>query len=227
MRLLDLTLPTLEQNLALDEALLREGHETLRFWESPQYAVVLGASGKRALEADLAACQAEGVPVLRRASGGGTVLLGPGCLLYSLILRYDRRPAMMDLNASNRIILETTARALGQGELAGISDLTLDGMKFSGTAQRRLRHGLLFHATILYDFELERISRLLREPQRQPDYRAGRPHQAFVRNLAMTAPAIRAALADEWDATEAQSKLPDLTALIDEKYGNLQWTERL
>ena len=50
MQLLDLTLPTLADNLALDEALLLQaeagGPEALRFWEWPSYAVVIGAGGK-------------------------------------------------------------------------------------------------------------------------------------------------------------------------------------
>src|SRR5437667_5341974 len=90
MRFLDLTLPTAAENLALDEALLLEaeagrGGEVLRLWEWSRYAVVLGA-GCRLAEVDEAACAADAVPILRRASGGGTVLLGPGCLCYTLVL---------------------------------------------------------------------------------------------------------------------------------------------
>ncbi|MFO0889594.1 MAG: hypothetical protein U0790_10705, partial [Isosphaeraceae bacterium] len=49
LALLDRTLPTVEENLALDEALLVEADEgragaVLRFWEPTGFAVVLGAS---------------------------------------------------------------------------------------------------------------------------------------------------------------------------------------
>ncbi|HEV3117610.1 MAG TPA: lipoate--protein ligase family protein, partial [Gemmataceae bacterium] len=84
MYLLDLTLPTIAENLALDEALLLEaeagGAEVLRFWEWKRPAVVLGAGSRLADDVDEAACHADGVPILRRSSGGGTVLLGSGCL---------------------------------------------------------------------------------------------------------------------------------------------------
>ena len=50
-----------------------------------------------AQDVDEAACQADGVPILRRSSGGGTVLLGRGCLLYSLVLSYDRSPALAEV----------------------------------------------------------------------------------------------------------------------------------
>src|SRR5437868_2848192 len=91
MYFLEKTLPTLAENLALDEALLLEaeagrGGEVLRLWEWPLPAVVLGAGCRLAEDVDEERCRADGVPVLRRASGGGTVLLGAGCLLYTLVL---------------------------------------------------------------------------------------------------------------------------------------------
>jgi len=95
MRLLDFSLPDAAENLALDEALLLAaeagtGGELLRLWEAPRHAVVVGAGGSVALDVNVPACEADGVPILRRASGGGTVLIGPGCLCYSLVLGYER-----------------------------------------------------------------------------------------------------------------------------------------
>src|SRR5690349_19969206 len=80
MHFLDLTLPILAENLALDEALLLEGEdgrggEVLRPWEWPRRAVVLGAGCWFAADVYEASCLHDGVPLLRRASGGGTVLL--------------------------------------------------------------------------------------------------------------------------------------------------------
>src|SRR5262245_36170851 len=99
-RFLDRTLPTLAENLALDEALLiaaeAGGPEVLRLWRWPAPAVVLGAGGRLADDVRADACAADGVPVRRRSSGGGTVLLGPGCLCYSLVLGMDR-PGLREL----------------------------------------------------------------------------------------------------------------------------------
>ena len=85
----DLTLPTPEENLACDEVLLDiceagrlEG--VLRFWEPAQHFVVLGYANRAAREANLEFCRSAGIRVLRRCSGGGAVLQGPGCLNYSL-----------------------------------------------------------------------------------------------------------------------------------------------
>src|SRR3954468_4590962 len=110
MEFVDATLPTLAENLALDEALVLEaeagrGGEVLRVWEWPRPAVVLGAGGRIADDVDAAACDRDGVPLARRSSGGGRVLVRPGCLLYSLVLRYDRSDDLRDIRRSNRWIL--------------------------------------------------------------------------------------------------------------------------
>src|SRR5687768_735134 len=97
MKLLDLTLKTPAENLALDEALLdfceqgQGADEILRFWEPREYFVVVGYANKVDLEVDRAACEKLNVPILRRCTGGGTVVQGPGCLNYTLILRIDHR----------------------------------------------------------------------------------------------------------------------------------------
>src|SRR5690606_7342047 len=128
------------------------------------------------------------VPILRRASGGGTVLWGKGCLLYTLVLRYDREPALTQVRPSYEWILGEVANAVGlRGiEQAGISDLSVAGRKFSGNAQQRKRDHVLHHGTILYDFDLASIERYLKLPPRQPEYRANRPHADFLCNVPLS-----------------------------------------
>src|ERR1700722_10259548 len=107
---LETTLATAAENLALDEALLLEAEagrasEVLRVWEQPALAVVLGSGCKLAEDVDDVACLADAVPILRRSSGGGTVLLGQGCLCYSLVLAFAHDPMLTDVQPSYRFIL--------------------------------------------------------------------------------------------------------------------------
>lgn len=213
MKLLDLSLSTPEENLALDEALLEAaekgeiGSEVLRFWESSQTFVVLGYSNKAALEANLTACQKDQIPVLRRISGGGTVLQGPGCLNYSLILRIPEEGPLTHLIETNHYILEKNRGGLipylGSLQLQGTSDLTIENLKFSGNAQRRKKFYLLYHGTLLYKFKLNRISRYLQFPSRQPEYRRSRSHTNFVTNISLAPEKIREALQKTWKAEGA------------------------
>ena len=237
MHFLDRTLPSPAENLALDEALLLEaeagtGGEVLRLWEWPSPAVVLGAGGQLAVDVDEAACAEDGIPVLRRASGGGTVLLGRGCLLFSLILNYETAPPLADITTSYRYILDRVSDALrsvhSQIERAGISDLAVAGRKFSGNAQQRKRAHVLHHGTLLYDFDLDAIGRYLRTPERQPEYRRGRSHRDFVMNLPADADTLKRLLREEWGANEELVDWPEarVAELVAEKYAREDWVRR-
>jgi lipoate-protein ligase A len=237
MRLLDLTLTDLNENLALDEALLLDaergaGGETLRLWAWPSYAVVLGAAGVIADDVDESACTADGVPLARRASGGGTVLLGPGCLNYSLVLAMDRAPELSQVTPSYCYVARVMAAALADIqpgiELAGSSDLAVLGCKFSGNAQQRKRRFLLHHGTVLHGFDFAKIGRYLRLPPRRPEYRADRRHADFLMNLPDRSAEIRAALARGWDARATTSQWPAdaVRELVETKYARPEWVRR-
>jgi lipoate-protein ligase A len=248
MDLLDLTLATPEENLALDEALLLEAEagkqgEVLRFWEWVPYAVILGSAGRIQEEVHESRCQAEGVPILRRCSGGGTVLLGPGCLVYSLVLSFEHAPALQDVTHSYRYIFERVGRALQEAVLrsaagqtsdtppltqAGSSDLALADGKISGNPQRRMRHHLLHHGTILHGFDSRRIGRYLPLPQRQPAYRRDRAHEHFVTNLPAPVETIKEQLRQAWDADRPRLTWDEdlVRQLVAEKYANPAWTRR-
>jgi len=237
--LLDLTLPTVQQNLALDEVLLQQAEHKLlpipilRLWESTQYAVVLGRAGKVVAEVQLDHCNQDELPVLRRCSGGGTVLVGPGCLLYALILPKDFCGPHAGITDTTTHLLdqlsETFQKAGYQIEPAGTSDLARARCKVSGNSQRWLRNTLLHHGTFLYEFEIALTSRYLQNPGRQPAYRANRSHDEFLSNLPCTQNELKQLLIDGWQAKPAEWTLPidQVTELVREKYQQDSWNYKL
>jgi len=235
MRLLDLTLPDPAENLALDEALLLAAEtgdaEVLRLWELPTLAVVLGSGGSVAIDANVAACEADRVPILRRASGGGTVVIGPGCLCFSLVLSYDRAPGLDQIRASNRFVLNRTQHALApiiSANLEGTSDLAVNGVKISGNAQQRKRTHFLHHGTLLCGFDLALFTKYLHAPERQPEYRQNRPHAEFVANLPATVAEVKRLLVAEWQAEGEYEGVPldSMRELVAEKYARDEWNRR-
>ena len=252
MKYLDLTLPTPEENLACDETLLdwcdeRDGPEVLRFWEPNRHFVVVGYSNRVECEVNLAACRELNIPVLRRCSGGGTVVQGPGCLNYALILRVASHPALQTVTGANRFVMERNHQALEKllpgsnrrteaqsskteirnpkVSVRGHADLAIDGRKFSGNAQRRKRHAVLFHGTFLLDFDHDLVSRLLPMPSKEPDYRRSRSHADFLVNLYVSAAEVKAALTQAWGAAVAVDELPSAGTreLAIEKYSSEAW----
>ncbi len=235
MKLCDLTLPTPEENLACDEVLLDrceagESDEVLRFWASPEYFVVLGYANKAATEVNLTYCQQQAIPVLRRCTGGGTVLQGPGVLNYSLVLRIDESGPCRNTSATNRFILERhrdvfAKLVLAPVEWRGQSDLAMGGLKFAGNAQRRHRRFLLFHGSFLLHLDFELLEKALPLPSRQPDYRINRSHSDFLINLKIPDHVIKTALSQAWNATEPLDPVPfdQITFLAREKYALAEW----
>lgn len=235
MKRLDVTLPTPAENLALDEALLDaaeaagEPREVLRLWEPDAPMAVVGRSSRVDDEVHGGACRERGIPVLRRISGGAAVLGGPGCLMYALVLSYERRPTLRRVDQAHRFVLGTMAKALSRHVpgvcCQGVSDLAFAGRKFSGNSVRCKRDHLLYHGTVLYDYPLELIARCLPMPPHQPDYREGRDHGAFVCNLPLSAELIRRTLIEAWEADRPLPSWPreETARLAAGRYASLGW----
>lgn len=195
-------------SVALDEALCRYVAEQvpgsgglggLRLWSNPT-SIILGRTC--AADQNLASPEAmlrithkksnwNAQPILcRRASGGGTVLHGPGNLNYSVFLSLKHYPDFFSLRDSYARMLEMVQRALNaQGietTIRGQSDLVLAGddgvaRKISGNAQFRKHGVMVFHGTLITRADLiEAISAYLMHPPKEPEYRAGRSHRSFL-----------------------------------------------
>jgi len=138
-----------------------------------------------------------------------------------------RPPQRQSLEILDRITEVLTAKAPHVG-FDGSSDLCLAGKKFSGNAQRRRRNWLLHHGTLLYNFPLDQISRYLREPPRQPTYRASRPHADFVTNFPTDAAWLDQGLRLAWAADDPLSVWPrELTEqLVRTRYSREEWIRR-
>lgn len=209
MKYLDLAFADPARNLACDEMLIdlceESRTEVLRIWEPSNYFVVLGYSNRVSREVDVDACGAKAIPILRRFSGGGAVLQGPGCINYTLVVRNERPGYIGDIATAYRRVLEPhrrlfqalTSKAV---RIEGISDLAIAGLKFSGNSQHRKRACTLFHGTFLLKFDLSLVETCLRLPSKQPAYRRDRPHRAFLTNLAIDPLEVREKLKKEWQA---------------------------
>lgn len=236
MKYLNLTLKTPAENLACDEALLNVCEngliqdEILRFWEPKQHFVVLGYSNRVKLEVNDVVARNFKIPIFRRSSGGGTVLQGPGCLNYSLILRIDRSPKLSNLIKTNHYVLSRHQKSLTQllGQpvhIQGISDLTVDNFKFSGNAQRRKKKFLLYHGTLLLKMDLNLIETVLKMPPKEPDYRKERRHLQFVTNIDCDRSEIIRSFKKVWRAEDSLEMRfgKEIKTLAKEVYSSRDW----
>jgi lipoate---protein ligase len=145
-------------NLALEEALVRATPSVplLRVWQNDA-CVVLGRGQRLDREANVAACAAAGVPVLRRASGGGTVYHDLGNLNITLAVpgwAPGLAGDLADLVAGMLQRLGLAASVTGRGVLVG-------SVKVSGLASQLTRSATLAHATLLVTTPASRVGAFL------------------------------------------------------------------
>ncbi len=159
-------------------------------WEHPRVlfytnspCIILGRYNKLEdwVNADIA--EADGVPVLRRLSGGGTVYHDNGTLCYSLIapgkLLNEKRGAASHLEFFRSLLIMGLWRAGVCAERSRLSDLALNGRKISGNAARITKHGVVLHGTLLFTVDHHSMEKYLPIP---PD-RPGISHREFVTSM--------------------------------------------
>lgn len=173
----------------LDEDLLvavqTGGSPAVRVWEPPELAVVLGRSNEPEREVILNQCERDRVPVLRRRGGGGAVVLAPGCLVATLAYRVENPLAVgRHLGEAVQRTRSALHRAAGvAAEVHGTGDLCLGDRKILGSSAFSGRGVFLYQASLLVSLDLGLVERYLRHPSREPAYRSGRSHRAFLTTL--------------------------------------------
>ena len=107
---------------------------------------MLGTGQEAAREVDLHAAADEQVPVVRRHSGGGAVLIGPGVLNFSAFYAFRDLPGSETIRGAMAAVLQPVLRrswpiGISPSGTEGLSDLALtrDGAvrKIGGNAQAR------------------------------------------------------------------------------------------
>ena len=144
-------------------------------------------------------------------------------------------PLAAALSARLRAVAAPTADAAVVSR-RGTSDLAITrgaaedrSLKVAGTALRVRRHGVLYHGTLLDAFDLDLIGRVLRHPPREPDYRGGRPHAAFLANLGLGPARLTAAVREAFGAARLETEWPRerVARLVRDRYADAAWIGRL
>ena len=182
-------LPALEM-LRLEEALLRAGSGNWVLVNDglPAPAIVLGISGKPEVMLDVGRVARDRVQVLKRFSGGGTVIADRDTVFVSLILEEGTvdvepypRPIMGWTEGFYRPVFAPHAPP-GRPFALNDTDYAYGDLKFGGNAQYITKGRWLHHTSFLWDYQLARM-RYLSHPPKEPDYRRGRSHGDFLCKL--------------------------------------------
>ena len=161
----------------------QEGYPFLfRFFEAKRRVVVLANSNRADQEAYQEVCAEADIPILRRKGGGGTVLLGPGCLIFTMAFYardlFGNKEYFQNIN--ELWIKAMESQGIGGVSQNGLSDLCIGAKKIAGTSLFRRKHLLVYQGSLLVESDLDAMSRYLPHPSREPDYRKKRSHKDFL-----------------------------------------------
>jgi lipoate-protein ligase A len=168
-RVIDTGLRPAAQNIALNRALLeaRQAEEipsTLRFLRFTPSAL-LGYHQSAEQELNLDYCRANQIEIQRRITGGGAIYFDETQIGWELYL-HKRDVGTADMQAISRRICHAAATAISalgvDARYRPRNDIEVDGRKISGTGGAFDGDALLFQGTLLIDFDVEKMLRVLR-----------------------------------------------------------------
>ena len=214
--------------------------EILLLWRNSP-AVVCGRSQNIFAEVDVNEAAARGVALIRRISGGGTVYHDQGNLNYTIIRDQDQ--LALDYDAFLKPVIAALQKIGVPAAKNRTSDISIDGLKVSGSAQRGTMKRLLHHGTLLYDCDLNALTSLS-NGQREHFTTKGSPSVPWpVTNIrdhmedkSMSVEEFSEALLDALLETVpsgqdeivrrvlTEDELAEVRELADEKYRSWEWT---
>ncbi|XP_072978238.1 uncharacterized protein [Typha angustifolia] len=175
--------PILEQ-LLLEERLLRSSSENWCIINdgTKEPTVVMGISGRPSELINIKPVLSDHIPVIKRFSGGGTVIVDAGTIFVTLICNKDVVPG---LQPYPQPIMSWTGQLYGE-VLRGFGDFHLrendyafSSRKFGGNAQSITRKRWIHHTSFLWDYDTNNMD-YLKLPTRAPKYRSTRSHVEFL-----------------------------------------------
>jgi len=167
--------------LVLEEGLLRQTEEN---WcivnEGSSIAIVMGISGKPEELLDLEKVKQDRIPVIKRFSGGGTVIVDENTLFVTFICQKELHAFPCYPEPIYKWSEDIYRHAFSHEHFAlKENDYALFDKKCGGNAQYLKKDRWLHHTSFLWDFEKKNMDYLL-HPKKTPRYRDGRSHEAFL-----------------------------------------------
>ncbi|MBA2728718.1 MAG: lipoate--protein ligase family protein [Parachlamydiaceae bacterium] len=175
--------PIFEQ-LKIEEALLRADDRNWCIINSGSpTSIVMGISGKYEEHVCPYMIDKLPIPVIRRFSGGGTVIVDEQTFFFTLIGNKD----LLDVPCYPDELLKWTEKLYAPA-FEGLNfslrdnDYVIGNKKFGGNAQYICKNRWLHHSSLLWDYEKSKMDYLLM-PKKVPAYRMGRDHTEFLCRL--------------------------------------------
>lgn len=174
------------ENLSLEEKILRHNKDNWCICSSGplKATIVLGMSAKVEKLVDIHAVARDRVQMIRRFSGGGTVIVDNSTVFITFIMNspdISTQPYPRDIMKWTEDFYSPVFKTLKATRKFTLreNDYVFDDLKFGGNAQNITKNRWLHHTSFLWDYKPSNMQYLLM-PEKKPEYRLNRDHSSFI-----------------------------------------------
>lgn len=221
-------------NMAFDEFALERlalDEPVFCLWRNAP-SVIIGLNQSAYAEVDLRYLRENGIRLARRVTGGGAVYHDLQNLNYTIAGR------SRDLDADYPRYIGMVAEALRKmgapAELTGRNDILVEGRKCSGYAKRVWKDRLMVHGTLMFDVDIEELTRALAVPGSKLSASGIASVRSRVANLKDYLPGIPDVLAlkdamhgilaaGDGELKLSEADVSEINALADSKFRSWEW----
>lgn len=225
-------------NLALEEYALRnfgENEDYLLFYINGP-SIIIGRNQNTLEEINDEYVRANNIHVVRRASGGGAVYHDHGNLNFSFITNY-KKENLNNFKKFTKPVIHVLQKMGVNVDISGRNDLLVDNRKISGNAQFSTSKRMFSHGTLLFDSDLDEITRSLDVKMSKIESKGHKSVRSRVANISefinedINVYEFRSRLLhglfEERESFEryrlTNEEWKNVHELKDEKYGNWDW----
>ncbi len=176
----------LDNYILPDKELMLEGTPAgYKIWRPSKTWVVLGASNKVDSSVFLENTIRDKVKVVKRPSGGESVVLSPKTICVSASIKRDNQlsPKKYFGIFNSWIVDALFEMGVNNLNFRGISDISIGEKKILGSAIYQNREKVIYQAVLNVSESPDNFETYLKHPKREPDYRKNRQHKEFVTSI--------------------------------------------
>ncbi len=172
------------QQLIVEEFLMRKCSKNWYIFNHgikiPQ--IVLGFSGKVKELVDTNLVKLDNIPLIKRFTGGGTVIVDKSTIFGTFIMNEsdaDTPPYPREIMKWSTEFYANSFKIKNQDLTLNEHDYCIGDLKIGGNAQAIIKSRWCHHTSFLWDYDIKNMQYLLM-PKKRPEYRRDREHESFL-----------------------------------------------